>query len=153
MLGAVALVGVALALAGMGSRLFGSPKVASAVDEDDADDPHSPQGGHGSTLAVMSTALVSTVHSASRKPPVKAFINTKGDTHTVRIAVHDLCSKAELQAALQEACNESGAPELVNVDLLIADFYALDSNDVRTTITASTSADVLRGAKAFRVFA
>ncbi len=133
----------------------GSKVIASAVDDDDDQPPPSAGGQAPNTaLAVVSTALANRVHSASRKPPVKAFVELNGDVHTIRVPnLHELSSAADLRPLLSAACRLSGAPELSAFDIDAAAVQYLNQAEFPAMVTDATDVEALRSAKAFRVLA
>ena len=106
-------------------------------------------GGGGSRSIVKSKS-----GGGSGGGSVKAYIEVRGDVHTLRVAAGKLSGLDDLQEALLLACAQSGAPELKDIDIDSAEIqYLTDagSGAVPSLVTEATSAASLRKARAFRV--
>jgi len=90
--------------------------------------------------------------TAKPTKPIKAFIELRGDVHTIPLRLAGISSIQELRLALAEACLASGAPELrKGIDIQQADIQYLDASNTPAMVSEMTNPAAIRGARALRV--
>jgi len=116
-------------------------------------------GGSGGAGGRSGSARVSTpkpkVGYRTKGKPIKVYLEVQGEVHILRVAMAPVESVDDLHEALTMACEESGAPELRDLDFKLdaqLRLQFLGEDDVARPVVEDSPIGLLKCAKAMRAW-